>query len=349
MSTVDTVLECFLVIFSIFFGAFLLLKLINKFYFGPSTPPPGRQDSSVNLASLKILQLNVCWRPNIFRRGKNEYARARASLLLEKVRQYDVVCLSGAYSFVGSPVASFVKSMQAIGFHYFARTHSARLFSLDLLDGGNIIFSKTPILATSCLCYELSINIDQWIGKGAVYARVQTGPGTHVHIWLTHPQANNGAIDTCRAVRFAQLRQMMAPLRKQSSDGQPIVILGDLNLNALAPAVSERKMANEYQRLLDTIPMESYTVTDPMIAAFGEHLPTYGDDERILTTPEDVGSRQRLDYIMLLSREDGEYTIAGQTLEVVKFEVAKQPFTHLSDHYGLQADILLSRRAGDEV
>jgi endonuclease/exonuclease/phosphatase family metal-dependent hydrolase len=309
-----------------------------------------RQNPDVKVSNLKILQFNVFWRPNIIRFGKNEYARERAAILLERVKPYDVVCLNECFSFVGSPVSSFVKAMQAQGFRYFARSPSAALFSLEVLDSGIIVFSKYPILATTFIAFDLSIEIDQFIGKGALYSQIQTGPGTHVHVWAVHPQANyKKCLPGCKSMRLAQLRQMMATLRRRSCDGQPIIIIGDLNVNALERAVTEKRIANDYQRLLETVAIESYSVTDTMLESYHEHVPTFGEDDRSLTAPDDIGSKQRLDYILVLSREDGEYIATGTNSEVLKFEVDKCPFTHLSDHYGIDADIIFSRRTGGEV
>ena len=322
-------------------GIALLMKLINKAFFGAPTTPMAKQDPNVNKNEVKILHLDVHWLPNIMRMFKSDFAAERARALLTQVDKYDVVCLNEAFSYIGSPVASFIKEMRNRGFVYISRLPPARLFSMEVCDGGVIILSKLPIINHEFVIFDLNVGIDMVVGKGAVYARIQTGPGTHFHLYATNLQMNySDSQAECTAVKFAQLREMMAKLRLKASDGQPIIVVGNLNMNGRAEAVTQGKRKSEYDRLFDTLSLDGYTIVDGMMQTFGEHLPTYGDEEATLTEKKDIGTKQRLDYIMMLNRDEGQYTITGQTTRVLKFEADGKGFTHLSNHYGLESEIL---------
>ena len=194
------------------------------------------------------------------------------------------------------------------------------------------------------MTFQLNVGVEMLTQHGAVYARVQTGPGTHVHVFATALQRKiKGSEAESRAVRFAQWRELAALIRRRAGDGQPIIISGNLNVNGLTRDVRNKKSGNEYERLFKQMSLESYTMTDGLMQTFNEHPVTYGVREFLLTDKDDVDTRQRLDYIFLLSREDGQYTITGQTSQVVKFEIdGSKNVSQLSDHYGIESDILFN-------
>jgi endonuclease/exonuclease/phosphatase family metal-dependent hydrolase len=237
--------------------------------------------------------------------------------------------------------------MKKRGFPYVARSPPAGIFAMEVIDAGILFFSKLPILMEEYLQFDLTTGTEEWMGKGSLYARVQTGPGTHVHFFAVSTQPTHAkSPEDSRTVRFYQWRVMRAQIDRRASDGQPIIILGDLNSDALAPEVQDWKWMNEYAKLIETISKPSYRVVDTLVESLGEHVPTYGVADQRLTPAEFAGTKQRLDYIFVLSREDGEYTMTGQNSETVAFEVQNPRFSNLSSHYGITADILFSRMEG---
>jgi endonuclease/exonuclease/phosphatase family metal-dependent hydrolase len=302
---------------------------------------------------IRVLSYNVFWRPNLIRFGKSEWAKERAAILLSKLDDYDVVVLSECFAFVGSPVSSFIAAMKDKGFIYWARTPPVPLLTPCVVDGGLIVFSKLPILDTEVKVFDLLYGLDTWIAKGCVYARIQTGPGTHVHLFAIHPQANyRSDLRSCSAVKFTHLRQMMAVVKRKAMDGQPIVVAGDLNVDALADAAKQGRTTSEYNRLIQTLTfgMDGYTLQDCLLETLGSHPVTFGEDEKIFTKPFDQGTKQSLDYIFVLNRDDGEYIVKDHTGGVKKFEVdGNKRFTHLSDHYGVEATLRLGRRVEENA
>jgi endonuclease/exonuclease/phosphatase family metal-dependent hydrolase len=185
--------------------------------------------------------------------------------------------------------------------------------------------SKFPILKREFVPFSLMIGWDQLADTGAVYARVQTGPGTHVHVAALQCQSLSGGASLTRAVRFTQLRQIRTWLMRNAADGQPIVVIGDFNVNALAPEAAEKRTTSDYNRMLQSLAIDNYSLVDGLLESFGEHLPTRPGG-------------QRLDYILLMSKEDGEYTIAGQASQILTVGKAG------AGNRAVAADVLFSLR-----
>lgn len=326
--------EVFAVILSSVVGGFLFLfllfKLNNRWHYGPRTSACVLQDPTLNKSTVRFLHLNVGWRTNFARRFRSDDAMSRARSLLQKVDSYDVVCLNEAFSFCGSPVKWFIREMQYRGFVHIARTPPASILSLEACDGGVVILSRLPILATDDTTFSLNVDWDMVVGKGAVYARLQTGPGTHVHLFATQLQNTClGSEDMCRAVKFAQVREMLAMVRRRAMDGQPIVFTGDMNLDALEDPERIGKRMTSYNRLVDTLGMDMYTLTDGVRDSQGGHIATMDSEAR--------------DYVIMQSRNDGQYIVESQQSKVVDFG------SNISKHSGIETDMTLSLVAQSEV
>lgn len=345
MEVVELIAYILIAIVGSFLCFLLTLKLINRSCYGKEVTANARQDPTVKTDQLRFLLYNVKWRPSIARRGSNEYANERAEILANQLlnSNYDVICLNEAYSYIGSPTVPFIKKMKEKGYVYCKRLPPTTIFSFEVIDSGVVVLSKYPILATDSLTYELNVGGDMMIAKGMLYVRIQTGPGTHCHVFATHLQANHkGSYQECKTVRFSQLYAYVSLLKRKATDGQPVILIGDLNVNAFAPKSSESSKAlTEYNRLIKTISIDSFTLTDALYHSEGSHQITYGiPDEKKLTPKDDLNSRQCTDYIFVYSRDDGQYVVDECDCNVTKFTVdGNKNFTQLSDHYGLSCNI----------
>lgn len=350
MDTFELIVYSIFTILTSFLFVIFSIKIFNNLFFGSEVSPNAKQDRTVQTDKLSFLQYNVKWRPSISRRGQNEFAIERAEMLANQIfpSRYDVICLNEAHSYIGSPVVHFIKLMKQRGFKYVKRLRPVSMMSFHLIDGGVLLLSKYPILDTEQICYELSVGGDMLIAKGLLYAKIQTGPGTHCHVFATHLQANHDNYLECKTVRFSQLYAFNSLRSRKAADGQPIVLIGDLNVNALLEEKGNSKLT-EYQRLEKTIAMEPYTVTNCLYQSTGEHCITYGfPDEKILTPIENRNSKQCVDYVFLYSRDDGQYIIDGSNCSLQPFTVdGNKNFTQLSDHYGLECTVHFSLLLND--
>ncbi|KAH0794671.1 Endonuclease/Exonuclease/phosphatase family protein [Histomonas meleagridis] len=309
-------------------GSFLLLyfllKLINKIMHGNLTTLISSQDKTIDINNLKIIQLNVSWIPNFLIFGKGNKLSGKDNQLLNRLVKYDVVCLTEAFAYIGSPLKKFVKSMRSFGFSYIVQSNSASFTGLEIFDGGLIILSKYPILSNGNITYQLSTGVDLLFGKGAIYARVQMGQGTHLHIILTNLQSTNvkNTLETT-TVRTAQLREMIFFVKNKAMDGQPIIIVGNMNIDSRSTKVIGKMSGTEYNKMFTTLGIDGYTLTDILYYCELEHPITFNG--------------QSLDYIFTYSRDDGEFVIMQQLGSVVKFE--NESKNEQSQHFGVEATI----------
>ncbi|OHT11780.1 Endonuclease/Exonuclease/phosphatase family protein [Tritrichomonas foetus] len=350
MEVIEIIAYVLFTIVAGFLGTMLFFKLINRSCYGKEVTPDAKQDTKVKTDSLRFLQYNVKWTPNIARLGRNEFAKERAEILAQSVADYDVICLNEAYSYIGSPVVQFIKTMKKKGFTYVKRLPPTSIMSFEIVDGGVLVLSKYPILAHDTMTYELNVGYDMAVAKGVLYLRIQTGPGTHAHVFATHLQTNYpGSYLECRTVRFSQIYAFNSLRSRKATDGQPIILIGDLNVDARMPEPqTEKKTISEYNRLIKVLTTECYTLTDALFQSYGKHEVTYGADDKRLTVKEDQNSQKCLDYVLVWNRDEGQYIVAGTECNVVKFTVdGNKNFTQLSDHYGLACTVHFSLLQND--
>jgi len=283
----------------------------------------------------------VFWRPNIAHLKRKEYSTQRAQELLNKIDDYDVICLNEAFACIGSPINDFISAARKKGFVYVARPSPCEIFSIYVVDSGVIILSKLPILQSDSIVYNLGCGVDMFSRKGAVYAKIQTSPNSHINVFATHMQANYPGMEIdVRTVRNQQFRELLAFIKRTSIDSFPIFIFGDLNINANSKTTIGRLNKTEYDRIWDNLKLEKYELIDLSYASLNQHPVTFGEDEQFFTTGHDVNSKQSIDYAFLFRYDNGAMVVSKQETSVVKMESdGKEPYTHLSDHYALKCDI----------
>ena len=332
---------------------YISLKIINQITFGPRSTPKAKIDPLVNKSKIKILQYNVFWRPNIVHLNHKEYSTERSKELLKVIDEYDILCLDEAFAYIGSPLTDFIKAARAKGFVYLARSEPCEIFSLYVIDSGVLILSKLPILSSDSIVYTLGCGSDMFMRKGAVYAKIQTSPNSHINLFATNLQSNyvGGELDT-RTVRNQQLRELLAFIRRTSIDSYPILIAGNLNINANNKTTIGKLGKTEYDRIWNNLQLDQYSLVDLSYENENSsisHSVTFGEDEKYLTPNLLVGSNQCIDYIMLFRYENGALIVDNQRTTVEKMETnGKHPYTHISNHYALKCELEL-KHAADQV
>jgi endonuclease/exonuclease/phosphatase family metal-dependent hydrolase len=296
--------------------------------FQPSDPLP---DPPVKL---RFLHLNVFWRPLMIHPFKEEYMAERSLLLVDRIGNYDVVCLNEAFQFGSNIVANFVKAADAIGFKYVVSGHTVPILSRKVLDSGVLILSKYPITKTDATVYEQGCSYDAFAAKGAVYARVNIGE-RNVHVFATHLQASYEIVTTVdfgvRVSQSANLQRLVAECIDGSSPDDTIILLGDMNIDS----IGER---SEYTTLLQTLTIPGYELID--ILKSNGHPVTIAESIEAGEEPEGKHSNHRksIDYIFLYKQvgAKGANEISAQ---VQKFPIQEKPYKQLSDHFGLSCTI----------
>jgi sphingomyelin phosphodiesterase len=270
---------------------------------------------------------------------KDEFVLERAVMLADRISDFDIACLNEAFHFGSSVVRDFVSLVHRHGFHYVVSSHPVPLLSSQVIDSGLLIISKYPIVATDSVRYDDGTSYDALCAKGSVYAKVQIGAGSFVHVFATHLQASYGAV-TARdfEVRVRQ-STMLHDFIVRSTRGEdwPIFLLGDMNIDSIGEQV-------EYQTLLRTLAIPGYSMTDTLknkghpitIADFR------GDEivENLLTQDSDREHPKSIDYVFIYE-PDNRRVVDGYEADVEAFPVNGRLYKQLSDHTAVRCRVSL--------
>lgn len=83
-------------------------------------------------------------------------------------------------------------------------------------------------------------------------------------------------------------------------------------------------------------------IIDHLFVNHMHHPATYGHEELVFTSPDDINSEQRLDYILQIipNKPDikRKFNPVTESCTVQKFTIKDRKFTHLSDHYGVSIE-----------
>jgi endonuclease/exonuclease/phosphatase family metal-dependent hydrolase len=262
----------------------------------------------------------------------------RSLLLLDQIRDYDVVCLNEAFQFGSHIVDTFVNKSEDFGFRYVVSGATVPLLSRKVLDSGVLILSKYPILVTDAVVFEDGCSYDSFAAKGAVYAQIGVGRDRRIHIFASHLQASYRVVtEVDFGVRKSQSRDVKALVAKwaaQSRPGDPIILLGDMNIDSIGEQ-------EEYTQLMQTLALPGYDLIDtlkskghPVTLAASEEGQSE-PIERFLTLKEDWGYQQSIDYIFLYEPVNAP-VFARYEAETRKFAVSGRVYQQLSDHIGVE-------------
>ena len=322
-----------------FFGAFCFLKwkLHRHTRLYSCNTVPSEPDRTPT--SLKVLQYNVFWRPELSHIGREEYLRERMEETVARIAEdgYDIIGIEEAWQLGSDLVDDFVQLMRAKGYKYIVSGEVPGVLTRICLDSGLLLISKFPIVKYDAMTYTTTHGIDRIYGKGALYGLVNIGRGRHIHVFLTHLQATYTLLATPadEAVRKKQMAQLRKFIEKNAVDGGPSLAFGDFNVDALHG--NEKDVFDEEFTLIgydtiDTLPERPVTYADTV-----DGRPR----ETVLTVEEDLGGMMSLDYVFWFKHKDGDKVIKNCTGKLEQFFCEGKPYTQLSDHYGVAVDIEL--------
>eukprot|EP01133_Synstelium_polycarpum_P012305 gene12305-14432_t len=314
----------------------------------------------------------------------HSYTKLETSVL----GQFDIICLQEMFSAFSYRQRRLFERAREQGFTHTARAPMPQYFkSTYLIDGGIVVLSKHPIIRTEFVLFDKSVDSDMLASKGVLYTMIQVADGQILHLFSTHLQASyarpksgnsyehdNIRNDAARVVQLNQMRDMMVAMT--SNDSHPIVVAGDLNVDARASRTDGTIESKDYHQLIDLLSynkdrVKLYDVIDLLKNDLnGVHPPTVGDSiagsrplvskETILTHPNDYNGMKRLDYILVINRvplseqqqqqqQSADTTKAPHSPHIIKGSTKVEPFfcdglpfTQLSDHYGKKKNVVAS-------
>jgi endonuclease/exonuclease/phosphatase family metal-dependent hydrolase len=265
---------------------------------------------------LKILQYNVSWPTS----GKPS-VKARIQEFSERVSDYDVLLLSGAYQGTNGLLKLFLEIAEARGFKYYVSGPVPTLCSLAHQDSGSFILSRFPITWSDAVAFKTSGAVT----LGAAYARVRVSAFENAHFVVADLSASPAA-------RQTELGVLSALIRKHVTDRFPVFVGGSLAFDAARDPAA-------YAEITRALAVPKREVVD--IAFDAEHARpvTYGDEGEVVLTPQaDRGSKKSADYLLYL-RPPQDWVIETITTTIESFPTAGKFYRQLSSHAAISATL----------
>jgi endonuclease/exonuclease/phosphatase family metal-dependent hydrolase len=167
--------------------------------------------------SIKVLDYNLSCPPTPLNPLVPGPSAVRLGGILDKISQYDVVVLQGAYQAGSGAIADFISFARSI-FPYIASGPVPEFLSPVLEDAGLLILSKYPIIAHDVATFTRGSKALM----GAIYAKIRFSPFENIHFIVTE-------LDDSAETRKVQLGEILSLITKHVTDRLPIFVTGVLS------------------------------------------------------------------------------------------------------------------------
>lgn len=285
---------------------------------------------------INVISYNIFLRPPFIKNNESDHKDARLKEFIKLLDEFDIVCLEEMFGFLNRRKHKMIRCATKAGFLYYADAVSPSFFTSFVVDGGLLVLSRFPIIASEFKPFPYGIFSDSLSQKGVLYVKVQIKDEV-LHLFQTHTQAsyfgeNQRYPILTRGDQWITFRQFMLHCYKKYGykPGEMVLMVGDFNVDSrkpfietskvmkypgfkLYPHLARNEMFNEYEAMLCMLSdNHNDEIEDLLLKTYGEHPITYGDSyvddnkelkplETILTLPEDHCSNQSLDYIFLFN------------------------------------------------
>ncbi|KAJ1675230.1 hypothetical protein EV182_001676 [Spiromyces aspiralis] len=220
---------------------------------------PGTTASGPNEGKLRVrvLTQNMFIRPPGIKNNDNDFKDERLEYFIDEILpNYDIVCLQEMFEFGSNRRRLLLNAARQLGFGYYVASPTKNVWDMQI-DGGLVILSRFPIVKHERVTYKRGMMSDWLASKGVLYAKVavahpqisssEPGTASYLHIFTTHTQASYGSpvLMTQSDVkhRLLQLHQfhnfLEEVLPKHRADGEPVVLVGDFNVDSRAHNLEE--------------------------------------------------------------------------------------------------------------
>ncbi len=193
-------------------------------------------------SEIKVLTYNIFLRPPLIKNNENDWKDERLADFCNQIHKFDIICLQEMFGSFNNRKQMLIRAASLAGFFFYVDTGSPSFVSKYLVDGGLLILSRFPIIATSYMQYRFGVVADSLAEKGIIYAKIQI-KDSHLHLFTTHLQASyfdsgESNFITSFHTRMEQIKQInhfMTEVLKNEYDkkSDKILLLGDLNVDAL--------------------------------------------------------------------------------------------------------------------
>ncbi|KAH6576571.1 hypothetical protein BASA50_000007 [Batrachochytrium salamandrivorans] len=321
--------------------------------------------------AVKILTYNLFLRPPGIHSGNGDYKWERLRLFASlQLSQYDVVAVQECFAFGTTRRTELIRMAKEAGLIYHCACPIPS-WAAGQVDGGLLIVSRLRITSSDFMAYPRGVHSDWLAAKGVLHAQIDLGQGRNLMLFSTHTQASYEANPPLSSpssiVRLDQLHRasnfILDTLKRKAGLPSPslsetvVVLVGDLNTDGRLSREDGVGHSAEYRAMINnlegssnsnerldqatddpTLEKGALEVIDVAYTNLHEHPVTTSS---LGPTPLDPENKC-LDYIFrLLPELTDDFTIRFEDVKTVPFAVEGQPFSHLSDHCGLTATLLI--------
>eukprot|EP00756_Hemistasia_phaeocysticola_P050767 Hpha_TRINITY_DN25953_c0_g1::TRINITY_DN25953_c0_g1_i1::g.185309::m.185309/K01897/ACSL, fadD; long-chain acyl-CoA synthetase len=323
---------------------------------------------------LRFLSYNLNLLPGLVgaRSSGHGYKEERLVLFIDHhLAAYDVIALQEVFSTPFLPAGlcrqkRLLKAAKARGLKYSVRPSPQpgvgdMLFRSKFTDSGLLVLSRFPVVKSASMAFVAEgADLDRGAMKGCVFALLElSSDGSRLAVFNCHLQATHtssvSSDDKYENIRENQLRELrtfiLRCLHETSHDG-PLLLTGDFNIDAIDSGIGPAYTAGgdsssvAYKHLCHTLCKQLISgrnLEDLLYDFEGRHVSTRPPRQSFPTTVASSFAHrypQRLDYVFW-DPGDARSSCRPQMVAVQKFYTGgSQIFSYLSDHYGIQVDLL---------
>eukprot|EP00761_Pharyngomonas_kirbyi_P003099 gb/GECH01003103.1/.p1 GENE.gb/GECH01003103.1/~~gb/GECH01003103.1/.p1 ORF type:complete len:321 (+),score=48.37 gb/GECH01003103.1/:1-963(+) len=311
------------------------------------------------MSELRVLTLNFFVRPPFITNNGNDYKTERLKHFVKHFAdKFDLMCFQELFSVGSSHQKDLFNDLSHHGLsHHVTVPHSAwSLFNGKAIDSGLAICSRFPIIESDHLVFSSGTSVDKLASKGALYAKIETKNKENkkniLQVVTTHLQASYGSgNNTDVAAEQTQELHDFIQKKLKKHPSKPMIVVGDFNLNGRRKWDDGKTHTKKYKNLMEKLKFPGHQTHDVIYECIGEHPITINDykmvdgerkpRETVLTNHDDFLKSGCLDYMFYIESHKDHGGVPYQPIydssgaKVERMFVRKQPFTQISDHYGL--------------
>lgn len=293
------------------------------------------------LNRVRVLNLNIFLRTPLVKNNASDYKDARTLYFSNNfMENYDIICFQEVFAALNSRRSKLIQSGLSKGLLYSAFAPSPGFWKPQIVDGGLLILSRNPIIETDFFWFGNGMMPDLVSLKGVLHAKILINNKVlHVftlHLQATYPTASEANQKLYQQARKEQVQSVKKFINsKVEFNNEPFVLMGDFNIDSNSSEYeSLQELLNEI-KALDLI-KNKYGKSP---ATYGVVLPSGEPEEVVLSHKHENKRNVSIDYIFLSENRGVSSDLADTRVE--PFYVSSEPFTRISDHYGVQSTILL--------
>ncbi|KAI9096577.1 Endonuclease/exonuclease/phosphatase [Phlyctochytrium arcticum] len=327
---------------------------------------------------LRVLTLNFFLRPPGVSTKGGDWKFERLRLFAQtQFSNYDVICLQETFASLSSRRNELIQLANDAGLKYISAGKKQAFFLKLRVDAGLIVLSRFPIVESDEITFRRGTEIGDWLAaKGVLYTQLEPVAGRKVHVFSTHFQSTDSpkAIEL-RLKQYHEAKQFID--RKLNTCGwlqgpgdeghcrwrDPVIFCGDMNVDARANGEDGVGHGQEYLTMMDiysgkttesvnsesTAAQQKYELVDVCYKYMKEHPIT---TSRLCIGPGlPEPDKKCIDFIIgfqpiaptptTTTENPTDKHVAFEHVRIEKFVVDNQPFSFLSDHFGVAADLVL--------